>query len=91
MHRADIVIPAGFASTRLPGEPLLDIMGKPMIEHFFMRALEVHKVSCVVVATDGERVAGVVRGIGRQCLVTSPDPVSGTDRLVELMQHVDAE
>lgn len=91
MTKVVIVIPARFASTRLPGKPLADILGKPMIEHVHARALQVNGVSDVVVATDDERVADVVNGFGGRSLMTSQDHASGTDRLVEVMQHVDAD
>jgi len=86
-----IVIPARYASTRLPGKPLLEILGKPMVQHVYERALQVPGVDTVVVATDDLRVAGVVRGFGGRCVMTSPEHPSGTDRLVEVMQTVDAD
>lgn len=89
--RLAIVIPARYASTRLPGKPLLDILGKPMVQHVYERALEVPGVDTVVVATDDDRVAGAVRAFGGRCVMTSPEHPSGTDRLVEVMQTVDAD
>ena len=89
--RAVIVIPARFASTRLPGKPLADIHGKPMIQHVVERCALVPEVAAVVVATDDERVAAAVSAFGGQVVMTSPDHVSGTDRLVEVMQHLDAD
>ena len=89
--RLAIVIPARYASTRLPGKPLLDILGKPMVQHVYERALEVPGVDTVVIATDDQRVADAVRGFGGRCVMTSPDHPSGTDRLAEVMQTVDAD
>lgn len=89
--RAVIVIPARFASTRLPGKPLADIHGKPMIQHVVERCALVPEVAAVVVATDDERVAAAVLAFGGQVVMTSPDHVSGTDRLVQVMQHLDAD
>jgi 3-deoxy-manno-octulosonate cytidylyltransferase (CMP-KDO synthetase) len=86
-----IVIPARFASTRLHGKPLADIWGKPMIQHVHERAAEVTKADVVVVATDDERVARAVRAFGGTAVMTSPDHASGTDRLVEVMNGLDAE
>ena len=89
--RLAIVIPARYASTRLPGKPLLEILGKPMVQHVYERALEVPGVDTVVVATDDERVFDAVRGFGGRCVMTSPEHPSGTDRLAEVMQTVDAD
>ena len=89
--RLAIVIPARHGSTRLPGKPLVDILGKPMVQHVYERALQVPQVHVVLVATDDERIAAAVRAFGGHCLMTSPDHLSGTDRLVEVMGQVDAE
>ena len=89
--RLAIVIPARYASTRLPGKPLADILGKPMVQHVYERALEVPGVDTVVVATDDQRVLEAVRGFGGRCVMTSPEHPSGTDRLAEVMQTVDAD
>lgn len=86
-----IVIPARYGSTRLPGKPLADILGKPMVQHVYERALLVPGVDAVLVATDDERVASAVQGFGGRCLMTSPDHPSGTDRLVEVMQQWPAD
>jgi 3-deoxy-manno-octulosonate cytidylyltransferase (CMP-KDO synthetase) len=85
------IIPARFASTRLPGKPLSMIHGKTMIERVYERALSAATVSRVVVATDDERIAGVVRGFGGDVLMTSPDHPTGTDRLAEAARTIDAE
>lgn len=89
--RVAIVIPARFASTRLPGKPLLDILGKPMVQHVHERATEVSGVDEVVVATDDVRVAEAVRAFGGRCIMTSVNHPSGTDRLTEVIAHVDAD
>lgn len=89
--RLAIVIPARYASTRLPGKPLADILGKPMVQHVYERALQVPGVDTVVIATDDQRVLEAVRGFGGRCVMTSPDHPSGTDRLAEVMQTVDAD
>jgi 3-deoxy-D-manno-octulosonate 8-phosphate phosphatase (KDO 8-P phosphatase) len=86
-----IVIPARYGSTRLPGKPLADILGKPMVQHVYERALLAPHVHAVLVATDDERVAVAVRAFGGRCVMTSPDHSSGTDRLVEVMAQVDAD
>jgi 3-deoxy-manno-octulosonate cytidylyltransferase (CMP-KDO synthetase) len=78
-----VVIPARFASTRLPGKPLLDIVGKPMIQHVYERACE-SAASAVYIATDDERIADVVRGFGGEVVMTRADHQSGTDRIQEV-------
>jgi 3-deoxy-D-manno-octulosonate 8-phosphate phosphatase (KDO 8-P phosphatase) len=90
-QRLVIVIPARYGSTRLPGKPLADIMGKPMVQHVYERALQVPHVHAVLVATDDERVADAVRAFGGRCVMTLPDHPSGTDRLAEVMTQVDAD
>lgn len=86
-----IVIPARYGSSRLPGKPLLDIVGKPMIQHVYERALQVAGVAEVWVATDDQRVMQAVMGFGGRAVMTRVDHESGTDRLVEVMQKVDAD
>lgn len=88
--RLVIIIPARYNSVRFPGKPLADIWGKPMVQHVYELALQVPHVHAVLVATDDLRVADAVRAFGGQYLMTSSDHPSGTDRLVEVMAHVDA-
>jgi 3-deoxy-manno-octulosonate cytidylyltransferase (CMP-KDO synthetase) len=78
------IIPARYQSTRLPGKALLDINGRPMIEHVYRRALEARSVDGVVVATDDARIAAAVEGFGGAVLMTSPSHPTATDRLAEL-------
>src|SRR6478609_3512355 len=85
------VIPARYASTRLPGKPLADIHGKPMVQWVYERACGARGVDQVVVATDDERVAQAVRGFGGQVLMTSPDLASGTDRVAAVADQMPAE
>jgi len=89
--RVVIVIPARFGSTRLPGKPLLDILGKPMIRHVYERARAVRGADAVIVATDDHRVAAAVRAFGGDAMLTSADHVSGTDRIAELLPFIDAD
>jgi 3-deoxy-D-manno-octulosonate 8-phosphate phosphatase (KDO 8-P phosphatase) len=86
-----IVIPARYGSTRLPGKPLVDILGKPMIQYVYERAVKVPAVDEVVVATDDQRVVEAVRRFGGRAVMTSPDHASGTDRLVEVMEQLPAD
>ena len=78
-----VVIPARFASTRLPGKPLLDIAGKPMIEHVWLQA-KLSAASEVVIATDDARIETVAKNFGAQVVMTRADHASGTDRLQEV-------
>ncbi|RFC69585.1 MULTISPECIES: 3-deoxy-manno-octulosonate cytidylyltransferase [Mesorhizobium] len=83
-----ILIPARMASTRLPGKPLADIAGKPMIVHVAQRAAE-SGLGRVVVATDTESVADAVRSHGFEAVMTRSDHESGSDRIFEALGTVD--
>jgi len=83
----DVVIPARFASSRLPGKPLADIAGKPMVEHVYRRARQ-SSAERVIVATDDMRVAEAVRAFGGEVCMTSADHASGTDRLQEVAANL---
>jgi len=77
------VIPARFGSTRLPGKPLLDIAGQPMIWHVVQRAMESEALR-VVVATDDTRIMDAVKAFGAECVMTQSSHSTGTDRLAEV-------
>lgn len=79
-----IVIPARYASSRLPGKPLLDIHGRPMILRVVDQARKVAGFDDLCVATDDERIAAVCRAEGVDVVITSPNHPSGTDRLSEV-------
>lgn len=83
-----VLIPARMASTRLPGKPLADIAGKPMIVHVAQRAAE-SGLGRVVVATDEAAVADAVRAAGFEAAMTRADHQSGSDRIFEALQAVD--
>ncbi|MGH9202992.1 MAG: 3-deoxy-manno-octulosonate cytidylyltransferase [Vicinamibacterales bacterium] len=85
------VIPARYHSTRLPGKVLLDIAGRPMIEHVFRRVAAAKTIDAVIVATDDQRVADVVESFGGVACLTSSDHVSGTDRIAEVVSQVSCE
>jgi 3-deoxy-manno-octulosonate cytidylyltransferase (CMP-KDO synthetase) len=85
------IIPARFASTRLPGKPLCDIHGKPMIQHVYARVEQARMVDRVLVATDDERIISTVRGFGGQAVLTSPAHRTGTDRLAEAAASIEAD
>jgi 3-deoxy-manno-octulosonate cytidylyltransferase (CMP-KDO synthetase) len=84
------IIPARFASTRLPGKPLAEIHGKTLVQRVWERARAARRPSRVVVATDDERIASVVRGFGGEAVMTSPDHPTGTDRLAEAARALGA-
>jgi 3-deoxy-manno-octulosonate cytidylyltransferase (CMP-KDO synthetase) len=78
-----VIIPARYAATRLPGKPLLDIAGKPMVQHVYERALQ-SAASAVYVATDDERIKTVAEGFGANTIMTDTAHRSGTDRIQEV-------
>jgi 3-deoxy-manno-octulosonate cytidylyltransferase (CMP-KDO synthetase) len=78
-----VVIPARYASTRLPGKPLAPIAGKPMIQHVYERA-QLSEASQVIVATDDVRVADAVKRFGGEVCLTADTHTSGTDRIHEV-------
>lgn len=80
------IIPARFASTRLPGKPLVDIHGKPMVVHVMERALE-SGAGRVIVATDHVDVARAVEAAGGEVCMTRADHQSGTERLAEVIER----
>lgn len=82
-----VVIPARFASTRLPGKPLLDIAGKPMIQHVYERAVE-SGAERVIIATDEPKIETAARGFGAQVCMTAAHHRSGTERLSEVVQKL---
>jgi len=83
-----IIIPARMASTRLPGKPLADIAGQPMIVHVLRRA-QAAALGEVVVATDAPEIEAAVRKGGGRAVMTRPDHGSGTDRVAEALGQVD--
>lgn len=80
-------IPARFASTRLPGKPLLPLLGRPMIQHVVERARAARELDRVVVLTDDERIADAVRGFGGEVEMTPQGCTSGTDRIAAAARH----
>ena len=78
------VIPARYASTRLPGKPLRDIAGKPMICRVYERAAQAKRIEKALVATDDQRICDAVKSNGGDAMMTSKDHPTGTDRLAEV-------
>jgi len=85
------IIPARFGSTRLPGKPLSDIQGRPMVQWVHERVRRAALVDRVLVATDDERIAEAVARFGGEAVMTSRDHATGTDRLAEAARDLDAE
>jgi 3-deoxy-manno-octulosonate cytidylyltransferase (CMP-KDO synthetase) len=80
-----VVIPARYASQRLPGKPLMDIAGRPMIQHVYERALE-SGAQEIVIATDDERIRVAAQRFTERVVMTSPRHASGTDRIAEVVE-----
>jgi len=86
--RFTVVIPARYRSQRLPGKPLLEIAGKPMIRHVWERAGQAG-ASEVVVATDDIRIFDACETFGARVVMTSEDHSSGTDRIAEVSRELE--
>lgn len=85
------VIPARYASTRLPGKPLVTILGKTMIQRVYEQAVQAQSLHTVVVATDDERIAEHVKSFGGNVVMTAAEHPSGTDRCFEAFQLLKEE
>ena len=90
MADALILIPARMAATRLPGKPLADIGGEPMILHVLRRALAA-AIGPVAVATDSAEIAAIVDKAGATAVMTRPDHASGSDRIFEALGRLDSQ
>lgn len=88
MPRVAVVIPARYASTRLPGKPLHPIAGKPLIQHVWERCARAKGIETVIVATDDMRIAEAAFGFGAEVAMTSPKHRSGTDRVAEVAKKL---
>lgn len=87
MSKFTVVIPARYASERLPGKPLRDIAGKPMLQHVYERGLE-SEAGQVVIATDDERIEKAAKAFDATVCMTSADHRSGTDRIAEVAKQL---
>lgn len=83
MDNYKIVIPARYGSSRLPGKPLIELAGKPMIQHAYERALETG-VDEIVIATDDPRIEAVAKAFGADVVMTDPAHENGTERIAEV-------
>jgi 3-deoxy-manno-octulosonate cytidylyltransferase (CMP-KDO synthetase) len=86
-----IIIPARYASSRLPGKPLLDRTGKYLIQHVHEQARRARKANTVLVATDDGRIVAAVESFGGLAVLTRDDHPSGTDRVAEVARRLDAD
>ena len=85
------LIPARYGSSRLPGKPLALIGGKPMIQHVYERCMSAPSLASVWVCTDDARVYDAVEAFGGKAVMTRSDHISGTDRVAEAAQQLDAD
>jgi len=86
-----VVIPARYASTRLPGKPLVSLAGKPMIQRVYERATLAKRANRVVVATDDERIVKAVEAFGGEARMTRSDHRTGTERVAEVAAHEEGQ
>ena len=91
MSRAVAIIPARLESSRLPNKALADILGLPMIVHVFKRCLLAKSLDAVYVATDNNKIRKVVEQYGGEVIMTSAEHKTGTDRIAEAAQDIDAD
>jgi 3-deoxy-manno-octulosonate cytidylyltransferase (CMP-KDO synthetase) len=91
MSRAVAIIPARLESSRLPNKALADILGLPMIVHVFKRCLLAKSLDAVYVATDNNKIRKVVEQYGGEVIMTSAEHQTGTDRIAEAAQDIDAD
>jgi len=89
--KSAIVIPARYASSRLPGKPLLKSTGKYLIQHVYEKACQSKHASHVVVATDDSRIMAAVQSFGGNVVMTRRDHPSGTDRVAEVARNLDVD
>lgn len=82
-----VVIPARYASTRLPCKPLVSLAGKPMVQRVYERAKQAQTVHRVLVATDDQRIVEAVQRFGGEARMTRPDHRTGTERIAEVAAH----
>lgn len=89
--RVVVIIPARYESTRLPGKPLADLHGQPMIQHVYERARRAQAIERVLVATDDERIRAAVAAFGGEVVMTGRAHRTGTDRIAEVASGLDAD
>ncbi|OGX16434.1 MAG: 3-deoxy-manno-octulosonate cytidylyltransferase [Omnitrophica WOR_2 bacterium RBG_13_41_10] len=85
------IIPARYSSSRFQGKVLADILGKPMIQHVWERAKQAFLLDDLIIACDDERVADVTKGFGANIVLTAKGHLSGTDRIIEVINPIDVK
>lgn len=85
------VIPARWASSRLPGKPLADLCGKPVIQHTYEQCRKTRSLSRIIVATDDKRIFDAVQGFGGEGAMTSSEHPNGTSRVAEVVADIDCD
>jgi len=86
-----LVIPARYASVRFPGKPLIPIAGKPMIQHVWEQCTKSALADRIIVATDDERIASVVRSFGGEAVLTNPALASGSERVAAVAREIEGD
>lgn len=86
-----VIIPARYESSRLPGKPLIKLCGVPMIVRTYRQCIKAVPASIVYVATDDDRIRELCESEGIQCIMTSSDCLTGTDRIAECALQLDAD
>lgn len=89
--KAIAIIPARYGSTRFPGKPLADILGKPMIQHVYEKVARSKCINNVIVATDDERIKLAVEKFGGIAVLTAKNHITGTDRIAEIARSEDVD
>jgi 3-deoxy-manno-octulosonate cytidylyltransferase (CMP-KDO synthetase) len=88
MSKTAIIIPARWASSRLPGKPLLELVGKPLVQHVWERCRKVREADEVIIATDDMRIAEAAFAFGADVALTSAKHPTGTDRIAEVAKKL---
>jgi len=88
MSEVTAIIPARWASTRFPGKPLVQLRGKPLVQHVWERARRAKSVDRIIIATDDMRIAEAAFDFGSEVALTSPKHPTGTDRLAEVAKRL---
>lgn len=89
--RSIAIIPARYASTRLPEKPLINLCGKPMIQWVYERACRIANIDRVIVATDDQRILNAVQAFGGEAFLTPPEVTTGSERVGLLARDIDAD
>ena len=91
MTRVVVLVPARYESSRFPGKPLAELLGKPMLHHVCTRAMSAKNVDEVVIATDSPLIRAEMQKTGFRVEMTSPDHPTGTDRIAEAAERVEGD